>query len=410
MQEQLKSFLSDNFDSYMQMLRQMVEINSFTGNPAGVNELAALTAQQFALLGFSAESIQSENHPDYGNHLVLMRKGSGPHKIGLISHLDTVFTAEEEAANDFVWREVDDRIYGPGTIDIKGGTVLIYMMLEALQATVPELFEQVTWVILLNSAEERGASDFSQIALQHLQDGGLAFLVFEHGHMQEKAFNILVRRKGMAGFKISVNGRSSHAGIAHAEGANAIVQLADVVQRVHALTDYERDITFNVGTISGGVVTNRVPHYAEAFVEMRCYDSETFDQGVAAMLALNGLNSIASPSDGYACNVTVELLRKMKPWPENIGTRSLFEHWDAAAKQLGYVALATSRGGLSDGNPLWDKVPTIDALGPSGANAHCAERSADGSKDQEYASRSSFVPKTLLNTLAVINLINAASK
>ncbi len=409
MHSQIEHFLDKRIDDYLQMLQQMVAINSFTGNPAGVDQLAALTAQQFASLGFSAESVQSENHPEYGDHLVLTRPGSGPHKIGIISHLDTVFTAEEEVQNEFVWRADGDRIYGPGTIDIKGGTVLAYMMLDALQTHVPELFEQVTWVVLLNSAEERGARDFTQLALDRLKDGGRAFLVFEHGLMHDKAFNILVRRKGMAGFKVSVKGRASHAGVSHADGANAIVQLAEVVQLISALTDYERDITFNVGTISGGVVTNRVPHYAEAFVEMRCYDSAVFDEGVAAMLALNNLDSVISPTDGFACSVTVELEKQMQPWPENSGTQSLFAHWQAAAQQVGFVAVPTSRGGLSDGNPLWDKVPTIDALGPSGANAHCSEKSADGSKDQEYALRSSFVPKALLNTIAVIDLLNTTA-
>ncbi len=40
--------------------------------------------------------------------------------------------------------------------------------------------------------------------------------------------------------------------------------------------------------------------------------------------------------------------------------------------------------GLSDGNLIWDVVPTLDGLGPSGDNDHCSERSADGSKLPEY--------------------------
>ena len=48
---------------------------------------------------------------------------------------------------------------------------------------------------------------------------------------------------------------------------------------------------------------------------------------------------------------------------------------------------------------------TIDGLGPMGANGHCSERSEDGSKDQEYANKSSFVPKTVLNFFAIRELI-----
>ena len=67
--------------------------------------------------------------------------------------------------------------------------------------------------------------------------------------------------------------------------------------------------------------------------------------------------------------------------------------------------LPEQRGGLSDGNHLWNTLPTIDGLGPYGEHGHCSERSADGSKDQEYADKSSFIPKTLLNFTAIRKLI-----
>jgi glutamate carboxypeptidase len=63
-----------------------------------------------------------------------------------------------------------------------------------------------------------------------------------------------------------------------------------------------------------------------------------------------------------------------------------------------------ARGGLSDGNWLWNYLPTLDGLGPTGANTHCSQRSADGLKDQEYVSISSFVPKAVLNLTALSEL------
>ena len=65
------------------------------------------------------------------------------------------------------------------------------------------------------------------------------------------------------------------------------------------------------------------------------------------------------------------------------------------------------RGGLSDGNMLWDAVPTLDGLGPWGDNDHCSERSADGSKVPEYVEVSSFAPKALLNAVAILDLLGS---
>lgn len=66
-----------------------------------------------------------------------------------------------------------------------------------------------------------------------------------------------------------------------------------------------------------------------------------------------------------------------------------------------------SRGGLSDANYLCDLGPTLDGLGPAGANAHCSEFSADGSKTPEYVEPLSFVPKALLNLLAIQGLLES---
>lgn len=149
---QFQDYLTQNLPQYVAMLRQMVAINSFTANPAGVDALGRLTAELFAPLGFTAETVPSV-HAEFGHHLVLTRPGKSGRKIGLVSHLDTVFPPEEEIRNEFHWREVGDRIYGPGTADIKGGTVLIYMMLAAFQAITPDLFDDVTWVVLLDASE-----------------------------------------------------------------------------------------------------------------------------------------------------------------------------------------------------------------------------------------------------------------
>ncbi len=97
----LSDYLQRNQAFYLDLLRQMVSINSFTANAAGVNAVGDLTAAAFTDLGFAAEKVQSAN-PAYGRHLVLTRPAKCPSgetpKIGLVSHLDTVFPPEEEAA------------------------------------------------------------------------------------------------------------------------------------------------------------------------------------------------------------------------------------------------------------------------------------------------------------------------
>ncbi len=407
----LETYLQQKLPVYLDLLQDMVNINSFTANPAGVNELGNLTITAFSKLGFQAEQVQAADF-SYGKHLVLTREGRrlngrGVPKIGLISHLDTVYPAAEERDNNFHWRVSGKRIYGPGVYDIKGGTIMIHMILAALQDFAPELYDSVSWVVLLNAAEEALVPDFGDLCLERLAGDARAALVFEGGearHDNTADVNMVVARKGMARYHVRVEGKAAHAGTSHPHGANAILQMADVIQRIAGFTDYDQQVTVNVGTIAGGTVINRVPHQASASVEMRAYSPISFGAANDKIKALKKFSSVHSANGGYRCQVQVDVLGEWEPWARNEQSDELLAVWQATGRELGLLVLPQERGGLSDGNWTWRQVPTLDGLGPDGGNAHCSERQEDGSKDQEYILPSSYVPKAMLNILSIIEL------
>jgi glutamate carboxypeptidase len=399
----LKHFLDQQLPAALEFLRQMVGINSFTANPEGVNRLARFTAECFAPLGFTPESIPSTN-PTFGAHLVLTRRGRSARNIAMISHLDTVFPPEEEARNNFHWQREGDRIYGPGTQDIKGGTVMMWLVLMALRAHAPKVFEDITWKLFLNSSEERFSPDFGDLCRSRFDAGTLAALVFEAEGRRGQEHLMVLARKGRASWRMTVNGRGSHAGGKHSRGANAAIQLGHILPRIAALSDYSRGLTFNVGRVSGGTVLNRVPHEAVAEGEFRAFTREAYERGKASLLALAGPGEVRSPDDGYTCETKVEIITETRPWPRNPGTDHLYEFWKQTGDELEFPTNYEERGGLSDGNLIWDAAPTLDGLGPWGDNDHCSERSPDGSKEPEYVEVGRFVPKAMLNTGAIIKL------
>lgn len=390
----------------LEFLKRMVSINSFTSNVAGVNAVAKLVAETFAPLGFRAE--HAPGRADCGEHLFLVTDAKpGLPALALVSHLDTVFPPEEERKNHFEWRRDGDRIYGPGTNDIKGGTALIYLMLAAMREAAPELFASANWIVALNACEEVDSSNFGAACERRLPAETAAGLIFEADGGEGGRFSVVAVRKGRATFTVRVEGRGAHAGGGHAGGANAIVQLADVVTRLAALTDYAADVTVNVGTISGGTVNNRVPHEAAATLEMRAFDRDAYARTKAAILEMAGEG--AKSEAGHACRIDVALEDETVPWPENAQTERLVELWKRAGGELGLRVAREMRGGLSDGNVLWQRFPTLDGLGPRGENSHCSEQSADGSKEQEWVDASSFVPKALLNATAIERLLEQIS-
>ncbi len=151
---------------------------------------------------------------------------------------------------------------------------------------------------------------------------------------------------------------------------------------------------------------NRVPHEASLTGEMRAFDQDVFNEGVAKLQALEQEVSVFSAADELPCKIEVNIDHESAPWNRNEATDKIYEHWHETAVSLGWDTLPEERGGLSDGNFMWNRYPTLDGLGPSGDNAHCSEQSEDGTKEQEYVLKTSFVPKAVLNTMAVLRLID----
>jgi len=76
-------------------------------------------------------------------------------------------------------------------------------------------------------------------------------------------------RKGVGEFRLTVQGRSAHAGINPGAGVNAIGELARQLLRIEKLAEPRRGLTLNVGIIQGGTRSNVVPELAHASVDVR---------------------------------------------------------------------------------------------------------------------------------------------
>ncbi len=379
-------------------------VNSFTANRAGVLRNADLVEAQFRELGFAEERVPAEN-PLFGDHQFLRRSRKGSSAVMLVTHLDTVYPEEEEKRHGFSWQVEAERIYGPGVNDNKGGTVMIWLVLSALCDFAPEVFESLSWEIAANAAEEELVPDFPQLCLARMPRECRAALVFEACGGSGRGMSLARCRKGSANMRVYVEGRGAHAGSRHREGANAIVEIAKVIDRIARLTDYSRELTVNVGSLNGGGPANRVPHLAECEVNIRAFDEAILQTGIDAMFALeNEPASVRAVSDGFACRVKVQLLNRNPAWQQSARADDLIELWMRAAHRLGLSLRAEPRGGLSDGNYLSRFVPTLDGLGPFGLNGYSSERSPDGSKLPEYAVVSSFLDMGAINVAAIREL------
>ena len=406
--DRLKVLLPTALDA----LRQLVSINSFTHHAAGVDRVGDLLAALFEPLGFYAQRFQAMDctthaRPPLGHHLILTRPGQSDRTIGLVGHLDTVFTEQEEHDHNFHWRPEKNRIYGPGTVDMKGGNVLIWMVMSAIQQCAPALLDQITWRVMFNAAEEGLKSDFGHRQRHWLGSNAIANLVFESGPQGDGVHHLICQRKGSADFRITAHGRTAHAGSAHERGINAIVLLSRFITKVNGLTDYTRQVTCNVGVVHGGTLISRVPDSAQAQMEIRAGDPQALEQTIEQVIKLQSMNLAATANDSSTGRLTIDGVKQMPVWPANTNTDRLAALWVGIGRSLNLPVVAgPPRGGLSDGNFTFDVAPTLDGLGPDGGNLHCAIRSPDGSADQEYVLPDSFIPRALLTALGIERLVS----
>jgi glutamate carboxypeptidase len=350
--QRVLAYLRDQQASMTALLAQIVEMESPTVDKPSLDRLAAFLAGQMRDLGAEVETLRQE---EAGNH-VIGRWGDGPGGALLLCHMDTVWGLGTVAERPV--RIEQGCLYGPGAYDMKGGIVNALWALRALQELGLDAGQRVS--LLLTSDEEVGSSTSRPIieaeALEH-------DVVFCLEPAQSPLGSLKTWRKGVGMYDLAVQGRSAHAGADHAQGVNAIEELAHQILSIQALTDYDAGTTVSVGVVEGGTRSNVVPERASAEIDVRVMDAAEQARIEAAMRGLR------PHLDGAILEVTGGLNRPpMVRTPQIV---ALFTHAQSLAAGMGLEVSEAGTGGGSDGNfTAALGVPTLDGMGVIGDGAH----------------------------------------
>jgi glutamate carboxypeptidase len=158
-EENIANEVKSNSKRALQILEQVVNINSGTMNFAGVEKVGKVFKSQFERLGFETQWVDGASF-DRAGHLVASHTASiaNSPKILLIGHLDTVF-AENDSFQKFT-RIDESYVAGPGITDMKGGDVIIVEALSALHQL--DLLNRVNIRVVLTGDEERSGKPLTE--------------------------------------------------------------------------------------------------------------------------------------------------------------------------------------------------------------------------------------------------------
>ena len=278
--------------------------------------------------------------------------------ILLLGHLDTVWPIG--SLKNMPCRIRDGRLWGPGTLDVKVGVAMAFTAVEMLVEA--DLLRREV-VLLLNGDEEVG-SPVSRPITESIARTCEAVYVLEPA--QGLAYK--TARKGIVNWRIDVKGVAAHAGVDFKKGANAIRELARVVETVSGWTNLARGLTISVGVAGGGTKSNVVPAEAWAEVDVRIprmADAPRIANRFAAL----------KPHDPR-CTLTVTGGINRPPMERSRGTVGLYQKARSFAAQIGVSLEEASTGGGSDGNfTAALGIPTLDGMGAVGEGAHASHES-----------------------------------
>ncbi|SFB48388.1 glutamate carboxypeptidase [Rhizobium sp. NFR07] len=298
-------------------------------------------------------------------------EGANEKRVLVLAHLDTVH-AHGVIAKQLPLKRAGDKLYGPGIYDMKSGAL---MALEALKIAVGRGSKMPVDLVFV--PDEEIGSYSSRAYMEELARNAGYTLVVEPARDGGK---IVIARKGVAMYDVTVRGRASHAGTRPQDGRSAIRAAARLVLELEALNDAERGVTVTIGTIQGGTGRNTVPAECHMQVDVRVPDEAAARESTARIEAMKPVDP----------DISFEIKGQMNrpPFAQSQEGVKLFDVAAGIAAELGIKLEGVVTGGGSDGNfTAALGVPTLDGLGADGAGAHTFE---------EHIFVSSLAPRTAL--------------
>jgi glutamate carboxypeptidase len=348
-----RQWLASQQPRMIALLEALVNTDSGSYDKAGVDRVGAQIGAFLREEGVDGEVFAKESAGDVHRFRV---SGPGNRPVVLMGHMDTVFPKGEAARRPFAIR--DGRAYGPGVCDMKAGLVINAFTLAAYKRFGGN---QPPLIGLFTSDEEIG-SPASRGEIETTATGALAVLNSEPGRPTGA---VVSGRKGGIFLVMDVTGKAAHSGANHHDGRSAIGALAAKITALHALTDYARGTTCNVGLISGGQSVNTVAPDARCEIDLR------YVKNADRIALMEAVNAVVAREDvpGTAAALTVR--GEFLPLEETPANAGLLKAYQAASATLGLAVTAEFTGGCADsGFTSAVGAPTLCATGPVGGKAH----------------------------------------
>ena len=367
-----------NINEYLADLEYIVNIDSGKDSPEGISKIADFFLNKFSDIGWNTKKYELEP----GSCLVCTNREAEHYDLMLIGHLDTVFSKGTVEKRPFTIK--GDRAYGPGVMDMKQGSLLMYYILKELPEDVNE---KLNIVAIFNPDEESGSTYSIPVYSEYAKKCDYAYIY--EGASGDGAR--CVQRKGRLFFSVNFNGIAGHCGFVFQNGSrSAISEMAKWIVKLDSLQNKERDTTVNIGVVSGGTTVNTVAENAYMEVDFRIAlkeEMQRIESTIKELITQAKENGIEVEISGRSYRAPLVPTEEALKYIERV---------EKIAKENGINYHYRLRGGVSDGNNIAEcGAICLDAMGPAGDDDH---------SDREYLLLDSIEPSMHLSMALIKDL------
>jgi glutamate carboxypeptidase len=383
----LKTAAEQAQPALIESLRDMVMIESGSGDVEGLAKMADYTDAKLKALGAKTERRKTTSGA--GADMVIgTLTGTGKAKLMLIGHLDTVY--QKGILTSQPYRIDGTKIYGPGIADDKGGIAVILHSLKILNDIGWR--DYATLTIAFNPDEEVGSIGSGETIAQLADQHDVVLSCEPTAALPGRNDALLLGASGTATGFMEVKGRAAHAGAAPELGRNALIELSHQIVQTADIAKSIPGTQLNWTTAQAGTVRNQIPDKAIAGADIRL----TVPDGVERLQA--ALDEKIKNKLIPDTETTVRIEKGRPPFVASAAGRKLGEKAQAIYAELDRpLDLVPMTGGATDAGFAGrsGKAAVIESFGLAGFGYHARD---------EFVETTSIVPRLYLMTRMLIEL------
>lgn len=357
-------------DEFVNIWKQVVEIESPTSYKEGVDAVGHFFKEYATSNLWDVEVLENEVA---GNALcITMNPNSKQKPVAISGHMDTV-----HPVGSFQTHIENNKIYGPGCTDCKGGLIVCLLAMKALKEC-GYINRPVKFI--LQSDEEVGSRLSNKKTIEFMCEKAKDCVCFLNTEMYNDG-TAVTTRKGIRRYEMATKGRAAHSSVCN-QGLNSILEMSYKIIELEKMKQAD-DITINVGTIEGGTTPNTVPENCKILIDVRFNNEEQMNE------ADEYIKNIANKTyvDGTSTTLTLISTRIAMDYKEY--NTELLNKMNSIFSKCGLSQLTARKatGGSDAAYTSHAGIPSIDSIGVSGGYIHSKDEYANIDSLPENAKR-----------------------